>query len=119
MLYMSGGGVQIFSLMIVFQLITGALGGMAGVNQSESTRYITLTANPDAASTAFEPLEQQTAASEKQARQSYTQQKIIHVLSQGLLLALGLYKCHTMGLLPTHDSDWLAFSKQRIVGRAS
>lgn len=35
MVYMSGGGVQIFSLMIVGQLIKGALGGMMNVNKSE------------------------------------------------------------------------------------
>lgn len=40
-------------------------------------------------------------------------------MAQCLLLALGLYKCHSMGLLPTHESDWLAFSKQRIVSYAS
>lgn len=35
MVYMSGGGLQIFSLMIVFQLIRGALSGMMAVNTSE------------------------------------------------------------------------------------
>lgn len=45
-------------------------------------------------------------------------QKVVHCLAQCLLLALGLYKCHTMGLLPTHDSDWLAFKKQPIVSLA-
>lgn len=34
MVYMSGGGVQIFSLMIVFQLIKGAISGISSVNQS-------------------------------------------------------------------------------------
>lgn len=36
MMYMSGSGLQIFSLMIVFQLIKGALSGMMAVNRSES-----------------------------------------------------------------------------------
>jgi hypothetical protein len=31
---MSGGGLQIFSLMIVFQLIKGAISGMMAVNSS-------------------------------------------------------------------------------------
>ena len=35
MMYMSGSGLQIFSLMIVFQLIKGALSGMMAVNRSE------------------------------------------------------------------------------------
>lgn len=34
MVYMSGGGLQIFSLMIVFQLIKGAIAGMMAVNTS-------------------------------------------------------------------------------------
>jgi hypothetical protein len=70
--------------------------------------------------TAFEPLESgaaNTSTKAAQAPQSFTVQKIVHCLSQGLLLVLGLYKCHSMGLLPTHESDWLAFSKQRIVSK--
>lgn len=35
MVYMSGGGVQIFSLMIVYQLIKGAITGMMGVNNGK------------------------------------------------------------------------------------
>lgn len=33
------------------------------------------------------------------------------VFALGNLLAIGLavYKCHSMGLLPTHESDWLSF----------
>lgn len=33
------------------------------------------------------------------------------VFAVGNILAIGLavYKCHSMGLLPTHESDWLAF----------
>ncbi|KAK9894821.1 DUF1077-domain-containing protein [Cystobasidium minutum MCA 4210] len=102
MVYMSGGGVQIFSLMIVYQLIKGAITGMMGVNN------------------VFEHLEQTSAASTPEGTNApikapnFTLQKIVHCLAQCLLLALGLYKCHTMGLLPTHESDWLAFSKQRI-----
>jgi hypothetical protein len=36
-------------------------------------------------------------------------QKLAMALVQLALMALGLYKCHTMGLLPTSHSDWLAF----------
>ncbi|CAD6575859.1 MAG: hypothetical protein CYPHOPRED_005813 [Cyphobasidiales sp. Tagirdzhanova-0007] len=68
MVYMSGGGVQIFSLMIVFQLIKGAISGVMGVN------------------TAFAPFEQQSAShtpspsasinSPGPAKQNFTLQKI-------------------------------------------
>ncbi|EDV29626.1 ER membrane protein complex subunit 4 [Trichoplax sp. H2] len=36
-------------------------------------------------------------------------QMMVYVLSNILSLALALYKCSSMGLLPTTDSDWLAF----------
>ena len=35
MVYMSGGGVQIFSLMIVYQLVKNAITGMMGVNNGK------------------------------------------------------------------------------------
>lgn len=35
MVYMSGGGVQIFSLMIVYQLVKNAITGMMGVNEGK------------------------------------------------------------------------------------
>jgi hypothetical protein len=36
-------------------------------------------------------------------------QKLVYVLSNVLTLALGLWKCRSMGLLPTGTGDWLAF----------
>jgi hypothetical protein len=37
-------------------------------------------------------------------------QKLIYVLGNLVNLAIALYKCHSMGLLPTYASDWLAFA---------
>ena len=37
-------------------------------------------------------------------------QKFVFVLGNLANLALAMYKCHGMGLLPTHTSDWLAFA---------
>ena len=37
-------------------------------------------------------------------------QKMVFVLGNLVGLALAMYKCHSMGLLPTHASDWLAFA---------
>ena len=37
-------------------------------------------------------------------------QKIVYVLGNLANVALAMYKCHSMGLLPTHASDWLAFA---------
>lgn len=36
-------------------------------------------------------------------------QKIVYVFGNLSCLALALYKCQSMGLLPTHSSDWLDF----------
>ena len=37
-------------------------------------------------------------------------QKFVFVLGNLVNVALAVYKCHSMGLLPTHTSDWLAFA---------
>jgi len=36
-------------------------------------------------------------------------QKLVYVFGNLSCLALALYKCQSMGLLPTHSSDWLDF----------
>lgn len=43
-------------------------------------------------------------------------QKIVYLFGNLACLALALYKCSSMGLLPTHASDWLDFVEplQRI-----
>ena len=37
-------------------------------------------------------------------------QKMVFILGNLAGVALAMYKCHSMGLLPTHKSDWLAFA---------
>ncbi|ESO82699.1 hypothetical protein LOTGIDRAFT_108713 [Lottia gigantea] len=36
-------------------------------------------------------------------------QKLVFIMGNVFCLAMAVYKCHVMGLLPTHTSDWLAF----------
>ncbi|CAG9771241.1 unnamed protein product [Ceutorhynchus assimilis] len=36
-------------------------------------------------------------------------QMIVYIFGNLVNVGLALYKCHSMGLLPTHASDWLAF----------
>lgn len=36
-------------------------------------------------------------------------QKLSYLLGNLVNLGIALYKCQSMGLLPTHSSDWLAF----------
>ena len=42
-------------------------------------------------------------------------QKFFYLLGNLSLVALALYKCHSMGLLPTATSDWLAFMEHKVV----
>ncbi|KAJ1028700.1 hypothetical protein NDA16_001866 [Ustilago loliicola] len=79
MLYMSGSGVQIFSMMAVGMLITGPIKGISTMNSGQSLLL----------------------------------PKILFILCQLAGLVIGLYKCWSMGLLPTETSDWLAWRQAR------
>ncbi|KAK7073280.1 ER membrane protein complex subunit 4 [Halocaridina rubra] len=43
-----------------------------------------------------------------------TLQKLVYLLGNLVNVGLALYKCHSMGVLPTHASDWLAFQEPAI-----
>lgn len=45
--------------------------------------------------------------------------QIIFVLCQCLTLALGLWKCNEMGIIPRGAADWLAFESRNLVRPAS
>jgi len=96
MLYMSGGGVQIFSMGIVFMLLLNPFKAIAGINAAFAPFAPSPSPNdktpPDAKSLTVLPL-----------------QKVVYLLCNILTLAVGLWKCRSMGLLPTGTADWLAF----------
>ncbi|KZT24074.1 DUF1077-domain-containing protein [Neolentinus lepideus HHB14362 ss-1] len=89
MLYMSGGGVQIFSMGIVFMLLLSPFKNVAGINSTFAP---------------FAP-----AKSDPKSLSTLPLQKITYLACSILTLALGLWKCRSMGLLPTGTGDWLAF----------
>ncbi|KAF9792875.1 DUF1077-domain-containing protein [Thelephora terrestris] len=89
MLYMSGGGVQIFSMGIVFMLLFSPFKNVAAIN------------------TAFAPFA--PSPSSPKSFNTLFIQKIVYILANLTTLALGLYKCNSMGLLPMGTGDWLAF----------
>lgn len=90
MLYMSGGGVQIFSMGIVFMLLLSPFKNVAAMNE------------------AFKPFKP-TSASGEVSVLALAPQKVVYVLCNLLTLGVGLWKCRSMGLLPTGTGDWLAF----------
>jgi hypothetical protein len=90
MLYMSGGGVQIFSLSIVGMLLLSPFRNLAGAN---------------AAFAPFAP----AGAKEPAAPTALPLQKLAYLACNVATLALGLWKCSQMGLVPVGTGDWLAF----------
>ncbi|KAF9555568.1 endoplasmic reticulum protein [Agrocybe pediades] len=89
MLYMSGSGVQIFSIGIVFMLLFSPFKNIAGMNEAFA-QYAPSKSDPKSITTL--PLH-----------------KVVYVLCNLLTLGVGLWKCRSMGLLPTGTGDWLAF----------
>jgi len=80
-MYMSGNSISIFPIMMV---------GMMLIRQIKALFSTQAT---------FKLIEGTQASG----------QKFIFFIGNLVNIALALYKCHSMGLLPTHSSDWLAF----------
>ena len=43
-----------------------------------------------------------------------TVQKVVYCFGNIINILLALYKCQSMGLLPSHASDWLAFVEPQM-----
>jgi len=137
MLYMSGGGVQIFSMGIVFMLLLSPFKNIAAMNNG--TFFVFHSAVPSTFArgnvadafpayscyvrltfhVAFAPF----APLESKAPKSFTTlvlQKLVYVACNMLTLGVGLWKCRSMGLLPTGTGDWLAFEQRgQVCGHGS
>ncbi|KAF7305193.1 ER membrane protein complex subunit 4 [Mycena kentingensis (nom. inval.)] len=96
MLYMSGSGVQIFSIGIVFMLLLSPFKNLAGINDAFAQFAPTTAANPKALTTLWI-------------------QKFVYFACNVLTLCVGLWKCRSMGLLPVGTGDWLAFETREVV----
>lgn len=115
MLYMSGGGVQIFSMGIVFMLLSSPFKNLAGINNGTSNPSSDIIAifSRGWNTLAFAPFaptaEKNASPVDPKALTTLPLQKIVYFICNLLTLALGLWKCRSMGLLPTGTGDWLAF----------
>uniref|UniRef100_A0A1B6HHH4 ER membrane protein complex subunit 4 n=1 Tax=Homalodisca liturata TaxID=320908 RepID=A0A1B6HHH4_9HEMI len=85
-MYMAGNSISIFPIMMVGMLIIRPIKALFTMQ------------------TTFKMIEGSHAAG----------QKIVYFLGNIVNVALALYKCQSMGLLPTHTSDWLAFVEPQI-----
>jgi len=111
--FMSGGGVQIFSMGIVFMLLLTPFKNIAGMNAGSLYAHASLcdhgmTTNfLHCAMTAFAPFSPST--SNPNSLMTLPLQKLAYVACNMLTLAVGLWKCRSMGLLPTGTGDWVEF----------
>lgn len=82
-MYMAGNSISIFPIMMVGMLIVRPIKALFA---TQST---------------FKMVEGTQAAG----------QKFVYFIGNIVNILLALYKCQSMGLLPTHSSDWLAFEE--------
>lgn len=88
-MYMAGNSISIFPIMMVGMSLIRPLKAIFTTSQT------------------FKPFSEVT---------QIVPQKLIFFVGNLINIGLALYKCHSMGLLPTHASDWLAFvePQQRV-----
>ncbi|KAI8342642.1 hypothetical protein BC941DRAFT_389691 [Chlamydoabsidia padenii] len=94
MIYMSGNGVQIFSVMITVMLFITPIKAIMSLGQT------------------FERFETKGS---KQPGADLLVSKLTFIGLNLLTICLGIYKIDAMGLLPTTSSDWLAFLPHKQV----
>ncbi|TPX32093.1 hypothetical protein SmJEL517_g04758 [Synchytrium microbalum] len=104
MLYMSGNSVQIFSILITVMMFWNGIKGVTGANA------------------VFTSFSSQVTAGRPQQTFNFVKDpvflpKLAYIGLQLVVVAMGVYKCATMGLLPTASSDWLAFKTPKTVSR--
>jgi hypothetical protein len=134
MLYMSGGGVQIFSMGIVFMLLMSPFKNVLAMNEG-TCALLFLSSIPAftawvrgggespcvhnlwhtfiwsvhiIAFAQFVP----SSSKDPKATSTLIGPKLVYALCNLLTLAVGLWKCRSMGLLPTGSGDWLAFESR-------
>jgi hypothetical protein len=87
-MYMSGNTISIFPIMMVIMMMVRPVKTMFTVKQT------------------FKSFESGSGG----IAPNILGQKFVFVMGNLANLALAMYKCHGMGLLPTHASDWLGFA---------
>jgi len=85
-MYMSGNTISIFPIMMVIMMAIRPLKTLFSVNAT------------------FKNLDTSEAGGHNLFH------KAVFVMGNLVNVALAMYKCHSMGMLPTYASDWLAFA---------
>ncbi|RUS20082.1 LOW QUALITY PROTEIN: hypothetical protein BC937DRAFT_86397 [Endogone sp. FLAS-F59071] len=109
MMWMTGNGVQIFSVMFTVMLFWQPIKAISNLGQGISEfvfKYVIGWYLSDIR-IFFDRYESTTPS--KSGDSSLLLPKLAFVGFQLALIAMGVYKCSAMGLLPTTSSDWVAF----------
>jgi hypothetical protein len=106
MLYMSGSSVQIFSIMITVMLLWNSANAVLASPLAFEQFYAS---DIDTSKRGLIPTTKNLVAS------NLVMPVAVYILMQLGNLALGVWKCGQMGLLPTTSSDWLAFMEAKQV----
>ena len=93
MMYMSGNDISIYPIMTVVMMVIGLIKTLFSVNAT------------------FKALDNVNGGG---GGMKNLGQKCVFLLGILVGVALAIWKCHGMGLLPTHTSDWLAFANPVI-----
>jgi hypothetical protein len=88
-MYMTGNTLQIFSIFMVFSLFKTPVMAVLGLQKT-----FALFETPGTSTRLIAV-------------------KLTYILTNMLMLALGIWKVNAMGLLPTTRSDWLAWEAER------
>ncbi|KAI9358333.1 hypothetical protein DFJ73DRAFT_957800 [Zopfochytrium polystomum] len=117
MLYMSGNSVQIFSILVTVMLFWNAAKAMLSLPQAFEKFDIRRKAGGDGASSNSTGASGSASSGGLGAILSdpLLVPKLVFIVAQILTMGLGVYKCGSMGLLPTAQSDWLAFLEPKKV----
>ena len=102
-MYMSGNSISIFPIMMVVMMMFRSNTGSLKPLYTKHTRPFKTLFSVKQAFKGFETGPNGLGV-------NILGQKLVFILGNLANVALAMWKCHSMGLLPTHASDWLAFA---------
>lgn len=104
MMWMAGNAVQIFSIAITAMMFFQGLKGLLSTSKGTKCMLWPFGFVSHAIAVAFRPLEEEDEVTG--TTQRHWLPMGVYALFQLMLVALGLYKCSAMGLLPNDPLVW-------------
>lgn len=104
LMYMSGNSISIFPIMMIGMMLIRTIKALFATNSVFKENETQLE----------QQQQQQPRPNSNRNNNVSFFQKFIYMFGNIMNILLALYKCQSMGLLPTHSSDWLAFIQTPI-----